>query len=158
MTATFENASGDLASRLVAALIAGDRAGGDRRGKQSAAVLVVKASGGYGGDNDRYLDLRVDDDPDPVRRLAELVKLHQLYFGETEREKLIPIDAELASELQTVLARLGYYNNPVNGTWDEPTIEAFWRFVGTENLEERWTPDEAHLLDPVVLDFVRKRF
>ncbi len=158
MAAAFESASGDLAARLVAALRAGDRAGGDRRGKQSAAVLVVKPGGGYGGDNDRYLDLRVDDHPDPVNRLAELLDLHRLYFGSTPPEARLPIDEVLARELQTMLVRHGYYRGPINGQWDEASIAAFWQFVGTENLEERWSPDDAHRLDPVVLDFIRARF
>jgi uncharacterized Ntn-hydrolase superfamily protein len=158
MADAFETASGDLATRLVAALRAGDTAGGDRRGKQSAAALVVMPGGGYGGDNDRYLDLRVDDDPDPVNRLAALVKLHHLYFGKTEPDALLPIDAALATELQTALARLGYYQGPPNGLWDDASIQAFWRFVGTENLEERWTPDDPRRLDPVILAFVRERF
>ena len=158
MAAAFESAPGDLGARLVAALAAGDAAGGDRRGKQSAAVLVVTPGGGYGGDNDRYLDLRVDDDPDPVGRLAGLLKLHQLYFGQTDPARRIPIDAALARELQALLARLGYYQGPVDGAWDGPTIDAFWAFVGTENLEERWTPADAGRLDPVILDFIRERF
>jgi len=158
MATAFEETSGELAARLIAALQAGDRAGGDRRGKQSAALLVVKPGGGYGGDNDRYLDLRVDDHPDPIARLLELLKLHHLYFGVTPPADLLPIDAALATELQTVLARLGYYHGPVNGAWDDASIEAFWSFVGTENLEERWTPEDAHRLDPVILDFIRGRF
>jgi uncharacterized Ntn-hydrolase superfamily protein len=158
MAKTFENTSGDLAARLLAALSAGDTTGGDRRGKQSAALLVVKSGGGYGGDNDRYLDLRVDDDPEPVQRLADLLKLHRLYFGETKRSALLKIDSALATELQTVLNRQGYYRGPISGEWDEASIQAFWSFVGTENLEERWTPDDAHTLDPVVLNFIRERF
>lgn len=158
MAAAFEVTAGDLAGRLVAALRAGDAAGGDRRGRQSAAVLVVKPGGGYGGDTDRYLDLRVDDDPDPVNRLVGLLELHRLYFGSTAPEKHLPIDATLARELQAMLARHGYYRGPVNGQWDEASIAAFWQFVGTENLEERWSPDDPHRLDPVVLDFIRARF
>ncbi len=158
MAQAFESTGGDLAARLVTALLAGDAAGGDRRGKQSAAILVVKANGGYGGDNDRYLDLRVDDDPDPVTRLAGLLKLHRLYFGQTAAGQLLTIDGKLAGELQSMLARLGYYRGRVSGTWDQASIDAFWAFVGTENLEERWTPDDAHHLDPVILDFIRERF
>lgn len=158
MAATFERTPGELADRLVAALAAGDRAGGDRRGKQSAAVLVAKPGGGYGGDNDRYLDLRVDDHPDPVTRLGELLTLHHLYFGSTAADDLLPVTPELATELQKMLAREGYYSGPVNGNWDDASIDAFWAFAGTENLEERWTPDDAHRLDPVLLDFIRTRF
>lgn len=158
MAEVFETTAGPLETRLVAALLAGNQAGGDRRGKQSAAVLVVKPGAGYGGDNDRYLDLRVDDDPDPVRRLAGLLDLHTLYFGKSATDQLIPIEGDLAAELQTVLARLGYYAGPVNGVWGDVSIEAFWGFVSTENLEERWTRDDPHRLDPVVLNFIRERF
>ncbi|NIN69251.1 MAG: DUF1028 domain-containing protein, partial [Anaerolineae bacterium] len=81
MASAFRCAQGELADRLVESLSAGDKAGGDRRGKQSAAVLVVRPRGGYGGDTDRYLDLRVDDDPDPVVKLKELVASHHVFFG-----------------------------------------------------------------------------
>ena len=80
MATGYTQADGELADRLVAALRAGEYAGGDKRGKQSAAVLVVRPGGGYGGDNDRYLDLRVDDAVEPVQRLEELVRMHHLYF------------------------------------------------------------------------------
>jgi len=159
MARTFQASKGELADRLVAALLAGDRAGGDRRGRQAAGVLVVKADGGYGGDNDRYLDLRVDDHPDPVVRLGELLTLHKLYFGETPPEQRLPIDVAIATELQNVLTRSKHYSGPINGQWDEATQDAFWAFVGTENLEERWSPDDhPELIDPVILDFIRKRF
>ncbi len=158
MAQAFESTSGDLAARLVSALRAGDDAGGDRRGKQSAAVLVVKPNAGYGGDNDRYIDLRVDDHPTPVQRLAELLDLHRLYFGSTPADQHLPIDAALARELQRLLARLGLYTGAVSGEWDQASIDAFWSFVGSENLEERWSPADAHRLDPVVLTFIRERF
>lgn len=158
MAQTFEDTPGELAARLIAALKAGDTIGGDRRGKQSAAIVVVKPNGGYGGDNDRYLDLRVDDHDDPVTRLGELFALHQLYFGSTNADKLLKIDAALATELQTMLYNEDYFPGPINGQWDDESIEAFWAFVGTENLEERWDPDDAHRLDPVILDFIRTRF
>ena len=104
------------------------------------------------------IDLRVDDDPDPVGRLAELLALHTLYFGASDPGALLPIDAALAAELQTLLIRQGYLDGPVSGAWDAASVDAFWRFVGTENLEERWSPDAPDVLDPVVLDFIRERF
>ena len=159
MAAAFHSAQGELADRLVAALLAGDRAGGDRRGRQSAGVLVVKAGAGYGGNNDRYLDLRVDDHEDPVPRLQELLVLHRLYFGKSNPAARIPIDAKIATELQTILARGGLYKGAINGAWDDASREAFWDFVGTENLEERWSPDdEPEKIDPVALNFIRQRF
>jgi uncharacterized Ntn-hydrolase superfamily protein len=159
MAAAFRVAEGELADRLVAALLAGDRAGGDRRGRQSAGVLVVKAGAGYGGDNDRYLDLRVDDHNDPVTRLAEILSLHHLYFGKTSAANCLPIDTGLATELQAILTRTGHYQGPVNGAWDTASREAFWVLVSMENLEERWSLDEhPDLIDPAVLAFIRQRF
>lgn len=159
MAEAFETADGELADRLVAALLAGDTVGGDSRGKQAAAVYVVKPNGGYGGDNEYYLDLRVDDDLDPVNRLAGLVKLHHFFFGSSKAEDLLPVDASIATEIQTVLKRLDYYQHGINGQWDEATRAAFWAFCGVENLEERWSPDKhPELLDRVVLEFIRERF
>lgn len=159
MAAAFENTTGELADRLMAALLAGDRAGGDRRGKQSAGLLVVKSGGGYGGDNDRYLDLRVDDDPDPVARLAQLVKMHHLFFGEPNPNDLMPIDTAIASELQQLLLNQGLYQGPVSGQWDDASKQAFWDFCGVENLEERWSLDQdPDKIDAVVLEYIRGRF
>jgi uncharacterized Ntn-hydrolase superfamily protein len=159
MAEAFENGTGELADRLVAALLAGDTVGGDSRGKQSAAVMVVRPNGGYGGDNDRYLDLRVDDDPEPVKKLEEMLQLHHLYFGSSQPDDLLPVDTAIATELQEMLAREGYYSGPIDGQWDEKTKEAFWAFCGKENLEERWSPDEQpDSIDKVVLEFIRERF
>ena len=159
MAAAYRSTEGELADRLVAALLAGDRAGGDRRGRQAAGVLVVKAGAGYGGDNDRYVDLRVDDHEDPVVRLGEILELHHLYFGKSDQSTWIPIEHDLAAELQAILLRTGQYTGAVNGEWDEATRDAFWEFIGTENLEERWSPaDEPDRIDPVALDYIRRRF
>jgi uncharacterized Ntn-hydrolase superfamily protein len=159
MAAAFRAAQGELADRLFAALAAGDEAGGDRRGRQSAAILVVKPAGGYGGDTDRYLDLRVDDHHNPVPELGKLIQTHHLYFGAQRPEDLLAITPGLAAELQTMMQRLGYYAGSISGEWDAPTIEAFWALVGNENLEARWTPDHnPHLLDKVALDYLRERF
>jgi uncharacterized Ntn-hydrolase superfamily protein len=159
MAAAFRAAHGELADRLFAALAAGDEAGGDRRGRQSAAVLVVRPAGGYGGDTDRYLDLRVDDHPNPVPELGRLIQTHHLYFGRQRPEDLLAITPGLAAELQGIMQRLGYYTGSISGEWDAATIEAFWTLVGNENLEARWTPDHnPHLLDKVALDYLRERF
>lgn len=166
MASAFRTSAGrglELADRLVAALAAGDQAGGDRRGKQAAAVLVVKADGGYGGDNDRYLDLRVDDHPEPVARLAELVTLHHLYFQKAAPETCLTITPELSLELQQIIARAGRsFALPAfdpRPAWDETAHAAFWEVIGIENLEERWSPDDhPELIDPLVLDFLRARY
>jgi uncharacterized Ntn-hydrolase superfamily protein len=159
MAETFTTTGGELADRLVAALLAGDTIGGDSRGKQAAGVLVVKPAGGYGGDNDRYLDLRVDDHPEPVQQLQKLVAMHHVFFGESKPEDMLTIDEALARELQQMLQQQGYLQTDVTGIWDTTAKEAFWAMVGNENLEERWSIDEhPDLIDRVVLDYLRDRF
>jgi len=156
MVHTFQTTSGDLAERLVAALAAGEEAGGDNRGKQSAALLVVKPQGGYGGWNDRYIDLRVDDHANPVQELMRLLSLHKLYLYKTDPKDLVKIDASIARELQTMLARHGYYQGLINGEYDDATRAALRALVHRENLEERERMDD--MIDGVVLRFLRERF
>ncbi len=153
---TFEQTRGALAERLVAALAAGQAAGGDRRGQESAALLVVRDNGGYGGFNDRYIDLRVDDHPAPIDELKRLLDLHHLYLGKTDPKDILPIDANIARELQAMMQRRGYYASALNGEWDAAAQKAFREFAGVENLEDRLL--EGARIDRVVLDFLRMRF
>lgn len=157
MAETLQKTSGELAERLLAALLAGDDAGGDSRGKQSAALLVVRPNGGYAGFNDRYLDLRVDDDLEPVRRLRGLLDLHHLYFGKSAVEERIAITGTVAEELQTVMARLGFYSGPITGAYDDVTRSALRAFTGKENLEDRTFLDEGQI-DPPALRYIRERW
>ncbi len=159
IAATFEEArrgAGELADWLVAALAAGQEAGGDRRGRQAAGVLVVRENGGYGGNNDRYLDLRVDDDPYPIRKLAQLVNMHHLFFGAVNPDDLIPI-ADVADQLQRLLIRTGHYQGELTGQFNAATRTALRALVGSENLEERWD-GTGDLIDQVVVDFLLDRF
>jgi uncharacterized Ntn-hydrolase superfamily protein len=135
-----------LAERLLECLAAAQAAGGDRRGQQSAALLVVEPDGGYAGLSDTLVDLRVDDHPRPVSELARLYELHSLLFGKTPREQWLDVDDELRAELGDRLERLGY-----TGELDR----AFNDWSGTENLEER--VDGVKKIDPVVLEELRKR-
>jgi uncharacterized Ntn-hydrolase superfamily protein len=155
MARTFEGSAGELADRLVAALEAGQEAGGDSRGRQSAALLVVREKGGYGGFNDRYLDLRVDDHPTPIQELKRLLELHKLYFFKSKPEHLLLLEGKVAREVQETLSQLGYYSGQINGVYDEATKQAFFSFSGIENLEERW--QEGAYIDPVVLEFMRQK-
>ncbi len=159
MIAAFTSASGELADRLLAALKAGDDAGGDRRGKQGAALLVVKPGGGYGGDTDRYIDLRVDDDPEPTRKLLHLLDLHHLFFGAPLPEDQLPITPDIARELQAILAAGNYLQRQPDGVWDDAAKKAFWALVGVENLEERWSLDgDTDAIDRIALDYLREHF
>jgi uncharacterized Ntn-hydrolase superfamily protein len=147
---------GELADWLVAALEAGQMAGGDRRGRQSAAVLVVRTAGGYGGNNDRYLDLRVDEHPQPIRELERLLRMHHLYFGEVDQSTAVPL-TRIATELQQILVRTGHYHGPIHGDFDTETREALRSLVGIENLEERWSGKED-AIDLRVLEYLREKF
>lgn len=157
MAESFEGSRGDLADRLVEALAAGQGAGGDRRGQQSAAVLVVRHQGGYGGNNDRYLDLRVDDDPQPIERLKGLVALHHLFFKPPEPGEMIPVEGETAREVQRILRRSGFYDGPINGEYDRSTRQALSALVGTENFEMRFD-EEKGLISSQVVEILRQKF
>jgi len=134
---TYNETEGTLAFRLVSALDAAQDAGGDRRGRQSAALLVVKKNGSYGGYNDRYIDLRVDDDKEPIKKLMHLLKLHTLYFKKTTPEEEVIVDLKTGLKIQNALMKLGFYHGELNGDYDEVTIKAFSDFCGIENYEER---------------------
>lgn len=137
-----------LAYRLLDALHAGDRAGGDRRGRQSAALLVVAKGLGYGGTSDVLVDLRVDDHPDPVTELARLLDLHTLYFERPDPATLLALDGDIADEVRQRLAALGHPAGPAPAELDE----ALASWAGIANLEERIV---AGSIDPLVLDQLR---
>ena len=158
MASAYQSAQGELGDRLLAALVAGDEAGGDRRGKQAAALLVVRPNASYGGDTDRYLDLRSDDDAKPIAKLGELIQMHHLYFGKPKPEDRLPITEDLARELQAIMRSAGATPNEPNGLWDDATRKAFNDLVNNENLEERWPNGDPNGIDRVALEFLRGKF
>jgi uncharacterized Ntn-hydrolase superfamily protein len=131
--------------RLVAALAAGDQAGGDRRGRQSAALRVLRAGAAYGGVLDIAIDLRVDDHSAPIDELTRLLDLHELYFGKPAPETLLPLEGSLAAEVAANLETLGYPTS-------SGLAEALDTWASTENFEERLVPGK---LDPVILSQLR---
>lgn len=150
---TFSSTEGDLADRLVAALDAAQAAGGDSRGKQSAALLVVKEKGGYGGFNDRYVDLRVDDHPEPIKELARLLKLYKLYFYKTKEGNIVKMEGETLLEIKRMLKKTGYYDDHINDIYDDSFKERLKKFYLTENFDERIREDQY--IDKEVLEFLR---
>ena len=138
---TFEASTGTLAARLLESLAAGQEAGGDSRGQQSAALLVVERDGGYAGLSDSVVDLRVDDHERPIEELRRIYGLHQGLFGRTPRDKWLTVDDELRAELRERLGALGY--------------ERLEDWAGVENLEERIDGEDA--VDPIVLDTLRRK-
>ena len=151
MAKAYEEADGDLAARLLRALDAGQGAGGDSRGKQSAALLVVREGRGYGGDNDRVVDLRVDDHPEPIRELIRIRDLHTLYFGETAPEDVIAVDGDVRAEVADALLRAGYFEGPDVG--DDDLFDALSAYIRTENFEER--EQCRGYLDRAVLEYLK---
>lgn len=141
MAETFEETAGRaLAERLIDALAAAQAAGGDRRGQQSSALLVVERDAGYQALSDVLVDLRVDDHERPIPELRRLFAMHDLLFGETPREAWIAVDPTLREEIDRALASLGH------------TRLADW--AGLANLEERVDGEAA--IDPVVLGELRR--
>jgi uncharacterized Ntn-hydrolase superfamily protein len=135
----------DLARRLLAALAAGDEAGGDKRGRQSAALLVVREGAGYGGGDDVAVDLRVDDHTDPVAELGRLLDLNDLYLTASTEEEKVPVDATIQAELDDRARRLGHHD--------------FQAWVGSENYEMRVSgpDDEKPWVDRRVLAILREQ-
>jgi uncharacterized Ntn-hydrolase superfamily protein len=155
MERAFLSRRGPLPERLLAALEAGNIAGGDRRGRQSAALLVVKPKAGYGGHNDRWVDYRVDDHLNPIPHLAELLELHRLYFGKSPKAKRVVLDGAILKDLQEIMKGLGYYT-PTDGKYGDATREAFRAFIGNENFEERADADSGWIDGPV-LEYLMKK-
>ena len=153
MVLTFEATAGPLAVRLLAALQAGQTAGGDRRGQQSAALKVVRAGGGYGGFDDRYVDISVYDHPTPIAELERLYAIHGLTYFRSDPHQLVPIDPALAGELQQILALRGFYRGAIGGGFDADTCGALRDFMGWENYDERIRDDDR--IDLEVLADIR---
>jgi uncharacterized Ntn-hydrolase superfamily protein len=147
LAATFEqNGHLSLAERLLECLAAAQAAGGDRRGQQSASLLVVEKDAGYAKLSDVVVDLRVDDHESPIAELRRLYGLHNELFGVTPPENWLTVDEALGAELGDRLNRLGY---------DGDLGRALGDWAGTENLEER--VDGVDRIDPVVLGALRKQ-
>jgi uncharacterized Ntn-hydrolase superfamily protein len=157
---TFERTKGGLADRLVAALKAGQAGGGDKRGMQSAALLVVRKNGGYLGANDRFIDIRVYDAPDPIAELERLLALHKLHFFPSEPTDLVPITPEIVAKLEPILL-----SEPANqpakwltrkqGTANPQFLEALKNFMYWENYDVRVRMDGK--IDKVVLEDILKK-
>jgi uncharacterized Ntn-hydrolase superfamily protein len=143
---TFEQSRGPLAERLIDCLAAAQAAGGDSRGQQSSALLIVERDGGYAQMSDVLVELRVEDHKRPIEELRRIYILHDEIFGTTPRESWLDVDEALASELRERLAKLGY-----DGNLDD----AFPRWAGKENFEDR--VDGVEQIDPVVLEALRSR-
>jgi uncharacterized Ntn-hydrolase superfamily protein len=155
MVIAYQYSKGDLADRLLSALIAGDEAGGDKRGRQGAALYVVKDKGSYDGHIDRYVDLRVDDHPTPTWELKRLLGLHRLYLGETDPNRLRKIEGDVLTELTGHLVRFDYLPTAEYAAYDERVKQALEKYCAVENFDTRWREDDQ--IDEEILVFMRAK-
>ena len=144
---------GSLPDRLLYALSLAQEAGGDKRGMQGAALYVAKQGAGYGGFNDRYIDLRVDDNPSPIEELKRLLALQRLYFGRTAPEDRLQLTGETLQEIRDLLRAHGYAAG-TGADYDQATRHSLQAYFLTENFDDRWTDEPV--IDRLVLEFMRK--
>ncbi|MHB8351313.1 MAG: DUF1028 domain-containing protein [Thermoplasmata archaeon] len=156
MARTFERTPGDLPERLLAALVAGQREGGDRRGMQSAALLLVRADAGYGGVGDRWVDIRVDDHPSPIEELERIFRIYDMTLLTREDPAgRVRLEGEPLVQLQRDLNVLGYLIGPAAPRFDERTRAAFAKFLGENNFENKARSDGTAW--PSVLAYLAQR-
>ncbi len=142
MAEAYENTDGDLIDKLFAGLIAGQAAGGDRRGMQSAAILVVREKGGYEGGNDRYVDVRVDEHPNPIEELVRIFNIYDMtLLSREDPNLLVKIEDDLLVIIQEALVTLGYLEEDYENTFDEKTKSALSEWINTNNFENKARDD-----------------
>lgn len=155
MAKAYEDTRGDLIDKLLQTLMAGQAAGGDRRGQQSAALLIVREKGGYEGWTDRYVDLRVDEHPTPIEELKRAFKIYDMTMLAREDPKyLLAIDHDVTIQLQRDLRKLGIYPGSINGVFDDSTKKALSNFIGINNFENKMRKD-GHIWKSV-LDYLEE--
>jgi len=156
MARAYESTSGDILDRLIAALSAGQREGGDRRGMQSAALLAVRKGGGYQGGSDRWVDVRVDDHPSPIEELRRVFQLYDMtMLNREDPATLVSIEGDTARAMQHDLGVLGYYSGRLTGAWDASSRAAFSRFIGEHNFENKERTDGK--VWPSIVEYLRSR-
>jgi uncharacterized Ntn-hydrolase superfamily protein len=156
MVRTFEGSRASLAERLMAALQSGQRAGGDIRGQQSAALLVLRRNGGYGSLDDRHVVISIYDHGQPIDELKRCYALHRLSYFPSEPSKLVPIGPELAFELKGLMAAQGFYQAAPDDSWDAAARRRWELFLGSENYDNRI--NDGEMLDLEVLADLRRKY
>ena len=153
MAEAYETTEGDLLDKLFAGLIAGQSAGGDRRGMQSASILVVREKGGYEGGNDRYVDVRVDDHPNPIDELVRIFNIYDMTLLSREDPRLLlKIEGDLLAIIQKALVALGYLKKGYTNVFDQQTKSALTEWINSNNFENKARDDET--IWPSVVDYL----
>jgi uncharacterized Ntn-hydrolase superfamily protein len=155
MAYAFEKTEGDLIDKLFAALNAGQNAGGDRRGMQSAAILVVRKNGGYEGGNDRYVDVRVDEHPSPIAELERIFKTYDMtLLSREDPSNLRKIEGTLSLKIQQALVSLGYLEYSDEAAFSDTAKTALTEWINTNNFENKARDDGT--IWQSVLDYLLK--
>ena len=155
MEKAFLATKGPLADRLLAAIRAGAEAGGDRRGRQSAALLVVRAGASYDAKSDRYIDISVYDAKDPIAEIFRLYDLQKIHFDRSDPRDVIPISGADALYLQKLLAKKGFHKGRTDGVWDEASTKALADYMGWENYDVRIRQDGQ--IDRKILEIIKAK-
>jgi uncharacterized Ntn-hydrolase superfamily protein len=156
MVDAFQETTATLAERLITALAAGQAAGGDLRGQQSAALLVVRRDGGYGSLDDRHVVISIYDHPHPIPELQRCYELHRLAYFPSDPANLVPMTPALAIELKTLMHDSGFDAGEIDDRWDEASQHRLDLFLGRENYDNRI--DNGGLMDLEVLADLRQRY
>ena len=149
----FTQQQGLLTKKLMNALLHGQHAGGDRRGQQSAALLVVRKNAGYGGFDDLYVDISVYDNPQPIDELYRLYQIHRLTYFQSKKQNLVPVTTIIAKEIQDIMSQRGFYNGEIHGIFTQLTQQSLHDFMGWENYDARIRNDD--LIDLEILEDIR---
>jgi uncharacterized Ntn-hydrolase superfamily protein len=155
MEKAFLAGKGPLAERLLAAIRAGAEAGGDKRGRQSAALVVVREGASYDGKSDRYVDVSVYDAPDPIAEIFRLYDLQKIHFERSDPANIIAIEGADAKYLQRLLAKKGFYSGRTDGVWDEASTAALADYMGWENYDTRIRRDGK--IDREILALIQQK-
>ena len=150
----FESHSGNLADRLLDSLIEGERKGGDKRGRQSCALLVVRPNAGIPVYNNNLIDLMVDSHTSPCERLKEILKEYYDVQVITKKENFVNLNSRIINDIQLALYRLGRYTGKIDAKYNKQTQKALWSFCVVENQKHRWT--DEFKIDPKLFEFLIK--
>ena len=142
MSKAFINTSGDLVEKFFAALEAGQEKGGDRRGMESAAILIVKEKGAYDGGIDRYIDIRVDEHPNPIKELKKVFEIYDMcLLLRDDPNDIVKLEGNVLKNVKTLLKQDGFYKGEINDIYDEDTKIALKNWLGTNNFEVKERDD-----------------